>query len=100
MLTGAVGLGTMSRIESAIQDLVVSLEELSARAERQLLDAADRKEELAATQRRARAAQAQANSVALDLASIITEMRSLVDQIEPSDIRNNAPIENAPIEKD
>lgn len=72
----------MSRIESSIQDLVVSLEELSARAERQLLDAADGREQLAATRRKARTAQTATNSVALELAAVIGEMKDLLARID------------------
>ncbi|MGV6801156.1 MAG: hypothetical protein ACWA5L_04470 [bacterium] len=75
----------MSKIESSIRDLSIALEELSAQAERQLFDHEDRKELLATTQRRAKTAQTQANEVALELATIIADLKQLHNRIDAAE---------------
>ncbi len=68
----------MSKIEKAVQDLAVALEDLSVRVEKSVLGTTENSESLATAKNQARAAQKHAGKAALDLATVIDGLKSLI----------------------
>lgn len=72
----------MAKLETAVQDMAVALEELSAQAERHILNAADDREALARTRDRAGNARRHAKAVSRSLAQLTDDVRRLRDRID------------------
>lgn len=68
----------MTTLESSVRDLKVALDDLSVRVERRALTLADQQEALSSIRDMAGTAQKYAGKAALDLATVIDEMRGLL----------------------
>ncbi len=74
----------MSKMEKAVQDLAVALEELSVRAQKSVLASAENAESVAAMSEQADVAKQHADRAALDLASTITGLKAMISKYENS----------------
>lgn len=72
----------MAKMETAVQDLAVALEGLSAKVERQMLSATEQTEALATTKSQTHAAQKHAGASALGLASAIDDLKGLIARVD------------------
>ena len=75
----------MAKLETAVQDLAVALEELSVRVERRMLSSTEQDESLTTVRNQARAVQKHAGAAALGLASAIDELKAMIERVEPAE---------------
>ena len=83
----------MAKMETAVQDLAVALEELSARAERNSLATAEQQESLVSMKHQASAAQKHAGQAARDLATSINELKTTIASLEKAERITATPTE-------
>ncbi len=72
----------MSKIEQAVKDLAIALEDLSVRAERSVVAAAENAESFSSATNQSRAAQKHAGKAALELAGVIDDLKGLIAKAE------------------
>ena len=75
----------MSKLERAVQDLAIALEDLSVRVQKSSLSASERTERLVSIQSQASMAQNHAGKAARELAGTIESLKAMIAKAEAGD---------------